>query len=47
MTEFLKSLRRGRGGHRDVFSDFAVQLLFAVAEQMARKRKKPRLRVVR
>ena len=47
MTEFLRSLRRGRGGHRDVFAEFAVQLLFAMASQMASRREEPRLRLVR
>ena len=47
MTEFLKSLRRRPGEHRDVFAEFAVLMVFVVAEHMAATRDRPRLRVVR
>jgi hypothetical protein len=47
MMAFLRSLRRGPGGHRDVFAEFAVKLLFLIAEHMAERRGKARLRVVR
>ena len=47
MTEFLKSLRRRPGDHRDVFAEFAVLMVFIVAEHLAATRDRPRLRVVR
>jgi hypothetical protein len=47
MIEFVKSLRRRPGEHRDVFAEFAVQLVFIIAEQIAAKRGNARLRVVR
>lgn len=47
MTDFLRSLRRGRGDHREVFAEFAVHLLFLVAGRMAERRETPRLRLVR
>ena len=47
MLRFWKSLRRGPDDHREVFADFAVLLVFAVAEQMAAAKDRPRLRVVR
>ena len=46
MLDFFRSLRRGRADHRSVFAEFAVLLVFVVAEQMT-ERKPPRLRVVR
>lgn len=47
MIEFYRSLRRGPDDHRDVFAEFAVQLVFIVAEQIAAKKGRARLRVVR
>ena len=47
MIEFLKSLRRKPGDHRSVFAEFAILMVFVVAEQLAQTRKPPRLRVVR
>jgi hypothetical protein len=47
MVDFLRSLRRGPGDHRDVFAEFAVLLVFVVAEQWAAARERPRLRMVR
>jgi hypothetical protein len=47
MTKFLKSLRREPEDYRSVFAEFAVLLVFAVAEQMAVAKDRPRLRVVR
>jgi hypothetical protein len=35
MLDFLRSLRRGPGGHRDVFAEFAVMVVFVVAGQWA------------
>ena len=45
MVAFLKSLRREPEDYRSVFQEFAVLLVFAVAEQMAAA--KDRLRMVR
>jgi hypothetical protein len=45
MTGFFKSLRRGRGDHRDVFAEFAMTLMYLRAEQ-AVNRRRARLRVV-
>jgi len=47
MVEFLRSLRRGPGDHREVFAEFGVQVVFLVAEQLAARRGQARLRVVR
>ena len=47
MLQFLKSLRRGRVDHRAVFNEFAVLLVFVIADQLAAARQRPRLRVVR
>jgi hypothetical protein len=47
MLDFFKSLRRGRGEHRDVFAEFAMVLMFLRAEQLAAKKGGARLRVVR
>jgi len=47
MLQFLRSLRRGPGGHRDVFAEFAVKLLFLIAAEMAARKQQARLRVVR
>jgi hypothetical protein len=47
MMTFLKSLRLGPAGYRDVFAEFAVLVVFIVAEQMAAAKELPRLRVVR
>jgi hypothetical protein len=38
MTRFLKALRRGQAGHREVFAEFVILLVFAVAEQRGRGR---------
>lgn len=46
MIEFLKSLRRGPGDHRDVFAEFAVKLLFLAAERRIARKRGARLRVV-
>ncbi len=45
MTEFLKSLRRGRCDHREVFAEFVLTLIYLRAEQTAKTRR-ARLRVV-
>ena len=47
MLQMLKSLRRRPGDHRDVFAEFAVLMVFIVAEHLAATRDRPRLRVVR
>ena len=47
MIDFLKSLRWEPEDYRSVFAEFAVLLVFAVAEQMAAAKDRPRLRVVR
>jgi hypothetical protein len=47
MIQFLKSLRRGPGDHREVFAEFAVLMVFVIADQLAAARERPRLRVVR
>ena len=47
MVQFLRSLRRVPGDHRDVFAEFAVQMVFMIAEQIAAKKGRARLRVVR
>lgn len=47
MTKFLKSLRRRPGDHRSVFAEFAVLLVFVVAEQIVIAQDRPRLRVVK
>ena len=47
MGKFLKSLRREPEDYRSVFAEFAVLLVFVVAEQMAAAKDRPRLRVVR
>jgi hypothetical protein len=47
MTRLLRALRRGPGDHRAVFAEFAVSMVFVVAEHLAAKRRQPRLRVVR
>jgi hypothetical protein len=47
MTKFLKSLRPEPEDYRSVFAEFAVLLVFAVAEQMAAAKDRPRLWVVR
>jgi hypothetical protein len=47
MFEFLRSLRQGAADHREVFAEFAVVLVFIVAEQLAARRGRARLRVVR
>ena len=47
MLKILQSLRRRPGGHRDVFAEFGVLMAFVIAEQMAKGRERPRLRVVR
>jgi hypothetical protein len=46
MVRLLKSLRRRPGEHREVFAEFAVQLVFLVAEHMAARKSNARLRVV-
>ena len=47
MTKFLKSLRREPGDYRSIFAEFAVLLVFVVAEQLAAAKDRPRLRVLR
>ena len=47
MTEFLRSLRRGPAEYRSVFAEFAFLLIFAFAEQVAARKSRARLRVVR
>jgi hypothetical protein len=47
MIQFFRSLRRKPGGHRDVFAEFSVKLVFLLAERMAAQRRGARLRVVR
>jgi hypothetical protein len=47
MLDFFKSLRRGRDDHREVFAEFAMILIYLRAEQLAAKKGKARLRVVR
>ena len=47
MTEFLKSLRRAPGDHRETFAEFAMVMIFLRAEQTAAKKGQARLRVVR
>ena len=47
MRQFLHSLRRGPDEHRDVFAEFAVLMVFVIAEHLAATRDRPRLRVVR
>jgi hypothetical protein len=47
MRNFLKSLRRGSGEHREVFAEFAMVLIFLRAEQLVAKKGRARLRVVR
>jgi hypothetical protein len=38
MTKFLKALRRGPAAHREVFAEFVILLVFAVAGQRGRGR---------
>jgi hypothetical protein len=47
MLDFLKSLRRRPEDHREVFAEFAMVLMFLRAEQLATRRGRARLRVVR
>ena len=47
MLKLLRSLRRGPGDHREVFAEFAVLMLFVIADHLAASRQRPRLRVVR
>jgi hypothetical protein len=47
MLDFLKSLWRKPRDHREVFAEFAMVLMFLRAEQLAAKRGRARLRVVR
>ncbi len=47
MKESLKSLRRRPDDHRAVFAEFAVLMVFVIAEQLANANKRPRLRVVK
>ncbi len=47
MLNLLKSLRRGPEDHREIFADFAVLLVFVVADHLAAKQQRPKLRVVR
>ena len=47
MTKFFKSLRREPDDYRSVFAEFAVLLVFVVAEQRAAAKDRPRLRVLR
>ena len=43
MIDFLKSLRREPEDYRSVFAEFAVLLVFVVAEQIAAAKGKPRV----
>ena len=47
MITFFKSLRRSRTDHRAVFNEFAVLMVFVIADHLAAARQRPRLRVVR
>ncbi len=47
MLQLFKSLRRAPGDHREVFAEFAVLMVFVVAEHLAATNQRPRLRVVR
>jgi len=47
MIEFFRSLRRGPERHRAVFAEFAVLMVFVVADHLAQAQRRPRLRVVR
>ena len=47
MIDFLRSLRRGPDGHREVFAEFAMVMIFLRAEQVAMKKGQARLRVVK
>ena len=47
MLDFFKSLRRRPEDHRDVFSEFAMVMIFLRAEHLAAKKGQARLRVVR
>ena len=47
MLEFLRSLRMRAADHREVFAEFAVLLVFVIAEQVAQAKSEARLRVVR
>ena len=47
MLDFLRSLRVGAAGHRDVFAEFAVLLVFTIGEQLAAAKNEARMRGVR
>ena len=47
MKRLLNLLRRGPAEHEIVFSEFAILLVFVIADHLAAERKTPRLRVVR
>ena len=47
MLNLFKSLRRGPDDHREIFADFAILLVFVVADHLAAKQQRPKLRVVR
>jgi hypothetical protein len=47
MLHFFKSLRRRPGDHREVFAEFAVLMVFVLAEHLAATQQRPRLRVVK
>ena len=47
MIEFFRSLRRSRADHRAVFNEFAVLMVFVIADHLAASRQRPRLRVVK
>ena len=47
MSKFLSLLRRPAAGYRDVFSEFAVLLVFVIADHLAAERKSLRLEVKR
>lgn len=47
MLNFLRSLRPKPNDHRSTFAEFAVLLVFVVADQLARAKERPRLRAVR
>ena len=42
MIRFLRALRRPPAEHREVFAEFAILLVFAVAEQIAAQRARAR-----
>jgi len=47
MPDLLHPFRRGRDDHREIFAQFATQLVFVIAAAIAAKRGQARLRIVR